>query len=243
MEVMRSQLPRILRAMLLLCTAFCGNDAADREYLAALRGEEENMTRVEQIAHLDRAIEIGPSRARYWEIRAVYRIDLRQFEAALADLDRAIELAERSYLRFLRGSALCQSGRYAESLADVDAAIAGQPDNAQFYRGRALARVELGMAADALADADQLVALAPQRAESHYARGRSLAALGRDEEALAEYDEAIRQRPELIYSLQARADSLERLGETTRAAADRSAAENAAGERQGCAVCLDPFRY
>ncbi|MDA0206927.1 MAG: tetratricopeptide repeat protein [Acidobacteria bacterium] len=240
---MHPRLRRILGPLILLCTAFCGHDEADREYLTALRGEEEDMTREEQIAHIDRAIEISSTRARYWEARAIYRIDLHQFDAALADLDRAVKLAESPYIRFLRGLALCQSGRHAESLADFDAAIAGQPENAQFYRGRALARVEVGMAADALADADHLVALAPQQAASHYARGRSLAALGRDREALAQYDEAIRQRPELVYPLRARADSLERLGETTRAAADRSAAESSAGEREACAVCLDPFRY
>lgn len=223
--------------------AFCGHDEADREYLAALRGEEEDITREEQIAHIDRAIEINSARAQYWETRAVYRIDLREFDAALADLNQAIELSDRPYLRFLRGLALCQSGRYADSLADFDAAIDGQPDNAQFYRGRALARVELGMAADALTDADQLVALAPQQAESHYARGRALAALGRDEEALAEYDVAVRQRPELVYPLEARADSLERLGDTAKAAADRSAVQAVARQHSACAACLDPFRY
>lgn len=230
-------------ALVLLCAASCVWDAAEREYLAALRGEEEDMTREEQIAHLDRALQIAPGRARYFETRAIYRIDLLQFDRARADLDRAIELAERPFLRFLRGLTLCQTGRYSQALPDFDAAIAGQPENAQFYRGRALARVELGMTAEALADADQLVALAPQQAQSHYARGRALFALGRFEEALTEYDEAIRQQPELVYPRSARADCLEQLGDATGAAAEHEEARRVAAERRRCRLCTDPFRY
>ncbi len=230
-------------ALILSCLAACGWDPAEREYLAALRGEEHDMTREEQIERLDRAIEMAPDRARYYETRAVYRIDQQRFAEATADLDRAVELADRPYLRFLRGLARCQDGRFAEALPDFDAAIEGQPENAQFYRGRALARVELGLPEAALNDADRLVALAPQQAESHYARGRALSAMGRDQEALAEFDEAVEGRPELVYPLLARADCLERLEDEARAAADRAAAAALTAERPQCRLCLDPFRY
>jgi len=229
--------------LVLICAESCTWDAAEREYLAALRGDEEDMTREEQIAHLDRALEIAPERARYFETRAIYRIDMLDFDRALSDLDRAIELAERPYLRFLHGLVLCQSGRYREALPDFDAAIVGQPENTQFYRGRALARVHAGVPMEALEDADRLVTLVPQQAESHYARGRALAELDRDKEALAEYNEAIRQRPELVYPLRARADCLERLGDSAGARADHATADRLAAERRNCRLCLDPFRY
>ena len=221
----------------------CGHDAADQEYLAALRGEEEGMTRLEQIAHIDRAILLAPERAYFYETRAVYWVDLQQFDRALMDLDRDIELAPRPYAYFLRGLVSCQAGSIAQSLADFDTAIAQQPENNQFYRGRSLARAATGDAAGALADAEHLVAQVPQQAESFYARGVALALLDRDREAVADFDRAIGIRTDLVYILEARIESLERLGEGTRANLDRQSLERLRVEHDGCAACLDPFRY
>lgn len=221
----------------------CGHDAAEREYLAALRGEEAGMSREQQIAHVDRAIQLAPTRPYYYETRAIYRIDLRDYARAHADISRAIELADRPYARFLRGLVTCEGGAFAASLPDFDLAIARQPGNTQFYRGRSLARAAVGDASGALQDADRLVARAPQMGESHYARGVALTKLGRDQEAIPEFDRAAAIRPELIYVLEARADAYERLGDSSRAAGDRRAAGAARAERPSCALCVDPFRY
>ncbi len=230
-------------ALLILALSSCATDPAEREYLAALRGENEGMSRKEQIARIDRAIELEPARAYYWETRAIYKIDLRVFEEAKADLDRAVTLQERPYLRFLRGLVLCQSGRPGDALSDFDAAISGQPENAQFYRGRALARAAVGRPGEALNDAERLVALAPQMGESYYARGIALSKVGRHEEAIRDFTEALRRRPELLYPLRARADSYERMGDPMRAAADLAEAAKKEKEHMHCAPCSDPFRY
>src|SRR5437764_13553607 len=129
------------------------------------------MGRKQQIAHIERAVELEPARAYYWETLATYRIDLRVFDRAKSDLDQAVRLQDRPYLRFLRGLVLCQSGHPGDALPDFDAAISGQPENSQFYRGRALARAAVGRAGEALNDAERLISLAPQRGESYYARG------------------------------------------------------------------------
>ena len=228
---------------LTVLAAGCGQDAADREYFAALRGEETGMTREEQIAHLDRAIMLAPQRAYYYDTRAIYWIDLRQFDRARRDLDRTIELAPSSYNYFLRGLAACQAGEAARALPDFDTAIAQQPANTQFYRGRSLARAETGDAVGALEDAEHLVSGLSQQAESYHARGVALALMGRDGEAVADFDRAERIRPELVYVIEARARALERLGDASRAQADRETAARLRDERSGCAACLDPFRY
>ncbi len=221
----------------------CGRDAADREYLAALRGDESGISREEQIAHLDRAIALAPERGEYWETRALHRVSRRDFAAARADLDRAIALADRPYLRFLRGLVRCQAGDYLEALPDFDAAIAGQPENTQFYRGRALALVAVGEPGRALVDARRLVELEPQLGTSHYARGMALAALGRHREAMADFDRALELSPWLVYPLEARATSRERLHDLAGAAADRAEAARLAEEQAGVDLYLDPFRY
>ena len=60
---------------------------------------------------------------------------------------------------------------------------------------------------------------------------------------VADFDRAHAIRPELVYVVEARAQSLERLGDAARAQADRTALEKLRAEHDGCAVCLDPFRY
>jgi tetratricopeptide (TPR) repeat protein len=211
--------------------------------MAALRGEETGMERREQLACLERAIALRPDRAAYRETHAIYSIDLREFPRASADLDTAILLADRPYLRFLRGLVSCQRGEYATSLADFDRAIANQPGNAQFYRGRSLARSMAGRYEEALEDATRLLRASPQQAESHHALGVALAGLGRPSEAVSAFDEALRLRPELIYPLRERAAAYARLGNAARAAADRDEADRREREDSACAPCVDPFRY
>ena len=228
---------------ILLAVLSCSSDPAEREYLAALRGEEEGMTRQEQLAHIERAIALRPRRASYWETHAIYSIDLRRFPTATADLDTAISLADRPYLRFLRSLVSCQRGEFEASLADFDLAIAGQPENAQFYRGRSLARSQIGRYREGLEDAERLKALAPQQGETWYALGVALAGLGRLDEAIRSFDESLGRRPELIYPLHARAAAYRRLGDSLRASADLEQAERQARAGRSYAACVDPFRY
>lgn len=231
-----------IAVILVLLCASCSHDPADREYLEALRGEETGMSRQTQIAHIDRAIALAPDRTQYWETRGIYHIDLREFSAAINDLDRAIALGDRPYLRFLHGLALCQSGAFARGLEDLEAAVAAQPSNTQFYRGRGLARVEVGLAELALADGEHLVKVEPHVAASFYVRGKARAALGRHDEAIADFTEAIRLRPELVYPLIARGESYAQIGDSRRAQLDRDAASQARDQNL-CGQCSDPFRY
>jgi tetratricopeptide (TPR) repeat protein len=227
--------------VLLVALASCSMDPAERDYYAALRGEETGMERQEQLALIENAIALKPRRAAYRETHAIYSIDVHDFARAAADLDTAVQLADRPYLRFLRGLVSCQRGAFAASLSDFDKAIEGQPKNAQFYRGRSLARSAVGRYEEALGDAEQLRRMVPQQGETHYARGVALAGLKRWTEAVEAYDEALRIRPELVYPLRARADAREALGDTLLAKEDRERAVEK--ERNAFAPALDPFRY
>src|SRR6185295_11074863 len=135
-----------------------------------------------------------------------------------------------------------QAGEFNRSLADFDIAIARQPSNAQFYRGRSLARAAAGDAVGALQDAEHLVAAVPQQAESFYARGVARALLGHLGEAIGDFDRALAIRNDLVYVVEARAQALERSGDHAGARRDRDAADSLRVEHGGCAPCLDPFR-
>ena len=228
---------------LLLVVASCGMDAAEREYMTALQGEETGMGRERQIEHIERAIAMRPDRAWYRETHAIYSIDVKRYEVAAADLDTAIQLADRPYLRFLRGLVTCERGLHEASLRDFDRAIAEQPKNSQFYRGRSLARSAVGRYAPALEDAEQLLKMVPQQGETYYALGVAQAGLGRLPEAISNFDESLRRRPELIYPLHARSAAYASVGDSARAAADLEAIERRMHEASHCALCVDPFRY
>jgi tetratricopeptide (TPR) repeat protein len=237
---------RIRAVLLVACalTAACGRDAADREYFAVLAMEKtESAPIATRIPHFDHAIALAPGRVAYWEKRGEYRASAGDLPGAESDLDRAIVLADRPYLRFVRGLIRCRAGRCAESLADLDQAIAAQPENAQLYRGRALARSRAGQPEAALADAERLLALAPANAEHRYVRGAALAALDRCAEAIADFDETLRARPELVFPLAARAACHERLGHADEAASDRAAARARTDAGSGCGVCFDPLHF
>lgn len=234
---------RAIIAILIFLSAGCALDPAEREYMEALRGEETGMSRQTQISHIDRAIAQAPDRPEYWETRGIYHIDLREFSAAIADFDRAITLRERPYLRFLRGLALCQSKAFDRGLEDLEAAVAAEPVNTQFYRGRGLARIEVGRAEAGLGDGEHLVQMELHVATSFYVRGKARAALGRHSEAIADFTEAIRLRPELVYPRIARSESYARIGDFRHAEDDRDAASQAIRDQSLCGQCTDPFRY
>jgi tetratricopeptide (TPR) repeat protein len=223
--------------------AGCARDEAERLYRSALEGEETGMGRLRQIALLTEAIAHAPTRAWYYETRAIYEIDLQDFEAAHRDLDQAIALADRPYLRFLRGLVRSESTRFAAALDDFTLAITRESGNAQFYRGRGLALAALGRFDEALADADQLMRLAPQQAESWYVRGVARQGLGRHADAVDDFSAAIRMRPELVFPLQARARSHAALGDPSAERADVAAADAVRRQHPGCRLCDDPFRY
>lgn len=222
----------------------CGRDPADQAYFQALEGEKAGRPCEELLPLVDRAIALQPSRVSYWEKRANYRTALEDLAGAKADIDRAISIADRPYLRYTRAIISCKSGRCAEALADLDSAIASQPENMQFYRVRAIARVAAGKAEAALEDGELLVLRVPHTGESYYARGVALAALGRGQPAVDDFSTVLRTRPELVYPLAARADAYDKLGEAERAAADRADAARRSeghGRCRGCGICFDPL--
>lgn len=220
----------------------CGRDPADQAYRRTLEGEEDGSTLEQRFAHIDRAIELAPERAPYYELRALLLLSDCRLGEAISDLDRAIELAERPYLHYLRGLVYCEMAECARALKDFDTAIAAQPENLQFYRGRSLARSATGDGAGALADAERLVAAAPH-GHRLYTRGVAHATLGRDVLAVRDFDEALRERPELVYALRARASSYERLGQAEKAAADHKLAERRTRWADACAYRLSPYHY
>jgi tetratricopeptide (TPR) repeat protein len=129
-----------------------------------------------------------PTSPLYLEQRANLLFSVNRLAEARADYDRAVELADRPYLRFERADLLCALGDYDAALADLDRAIAVQPENIQFYPRRALARLAVGRVTDARGDLDHAIASSPTGADGSYARAAVLLMEGKPAEALADLD-------------------------------------------------------
>jgi tetratricopeptide (TPR) repeat protein len=110
--------------------------------------------------------------------------------------------------------------RYAEAIADYDAAIALSPDDAELYRSRGETYSYLKQWEAALADLDRSLELEPEYVWAWYARGFMLERLDRDDEALASYDKALEISPLNWTALEGRSKFHLQHGNNELAAAD-----------------------
>lgn len=92
--------------------------------------------------------------------------------------------------------------------------IRQNPNNAEAYYQRGLARLNRGDAKEALADFDQAVKLDPKSAEAYDGRGQAYSAAGDPVAASKDFDKAIELKPGLAAAYQHRGDNLKELGKS-----------------------------
>ncbi len=120
------------------------------------------------------------------------------FQAALGDYDRIIELEPRiAEVHNNRGLALQTLGRLADSLASYDRALDLSPNFSDAHVNRGNALHALSRPDEALAAYEHALALNADRAEAHLGRGNLLCDMGRHDDALMAYDRALALKPEL----------------------------------------------
>jgi tetratricopeptide (TPR) repeat protein len=125
--------------------------------------------------------------------RALIRI--RQFERAIADLDRVVAAEPRNAAAyFQRGLAQSNLGRYDLALADYDRAVEFDP-SAETLNNRGRVHYERGQFAQALADYDRALAIDGKFVVALGNRGWALLRLGRRDEAERDFRAALALRP------------------------------------------------
>jgi tetratricopeptide (TPR) repeat protein len=156
----------------------------------------------EQIAAIARRIDESPSRADLYVRRGQLHRVHGEWEAALADYDRAARLdPDLSVIDFVRGVALLDAGRPADARAALDRFLARRPDHVEAHATRARAWLGLGQPLAAAHDFSRAIALRPQpRPEYYIERARALAAAGdiHVDEALRGLDEGIERLGPLV---------------------------------------------
>jgi tetratricopeptide (TPR) repeat protein len=88
----------------------------------------------------------------------------------------------------------------ARKIEDYDNALRLNPNNADAYNNRGVAKKHLGKLAEAIADYDQAIALKPDFAVAYFNRGDAKKLLGQYDEAIKDFDKTIELRPDLSHS-------------------------------------------
>lgn len=144
-----------------------GSTGADPQLLTAIRDkapvikETTNVTLKEtvevkpeplQIASLTPKVSLAPPNFDFYWNRAKVLLEKGDTEAALPELDRAIELRPGdARSRLERGNVLVKQGKFAASIEDFDSSIQVEPNSVAFY-SRAVANEKLEKIDEAIAD-------------------------------------------------------------------------------------------
>ncbi len=125
-----------------------------------------------------------------------------EFTAAEPFLTKAVKLAPASPVILLhRGNVLFELRRFAEALADYDAALAREPRNAVIWNNRGNALAALGQNQQAIESFGRALAIDPRHLDALVSRADLYSACGRDQEALRDLEkgQAVSPGPELHY--------------------------------------------
>jgi tetratricopeptide (TPR) repeat protein len=189
------------------------------------------------------------SPAAYHAVRGEAYEAMGESEAALADYNKAVDLADddpRGYL--CRGRFFLRTGEPDSALDDFTEAIRLRPDLGQGYIERGQAHLAAGDPAEALDDFTEAARWSPDDPAVFFARGQVHLALGRFTEALRDFDQVVRLAPENPQGFLLRAQCVAAIGDIERKRADlEEAVRLAPGWDLACnslawhlATCPDP---
>jgi len=147
------------------------------------------------VAALDQRIAAEPAKAAHYLERGRLRSQLHDFDGAVADLDRAIELGDLDEAWFWRGMARGRARDVAGGIADLTVYIQRHPDSSVAHTKRGVRRIWAGDLPGARADLERAVALDARNSEAHDDLGVVLAQQGDHDGALAHFEAALRHDP------------------------------------------------
>ena len=134
--------------------------------------------------------------AETWVAEGIRKGEQGDFDGAVADFGRAIELDPGYALAYLnRGNARSFQGNSEAAIIDFDRAVALDPGNAEAYYNRATARSSLGNHEGAIADYDRTIEIDPNHVSAYINRGTMNGIIGDYAGAIADFDRAIALDP------------------------------------------------
>jgi tetratricopeptide (TPR) repeat protein len=166
----------------------------------------------QSLADYGKAIEIEPNNANYYFGRGRTYIVANGLGEAIEDFTRALALRDNRWDEAFRFRAIAKivKGDFDSAAEDFTSALKIDPNDDNYYNGRAWALFKAGKLEDARKDADKAASmLRYSPAESADTLGQILLALGKTEEANAAFALAQKRKPGLKLSPD---ETLKRLG-------------------------------
>ena len=152
----------------------------------------------ERAAHADcdEAIRLNPKRPWAFYYRALARLRRNEAEAAIEDLDCAVNLDEGlARPRRIRGLVLLEKGVPAGAIVELGKAIVCDRQFAAAYRDRACAWMAMHDADEGLTDIDLAIRLDAEDPLSYLVRGRLRAEKGQWKSAVEDFNAVLRGIP------------------------------------------------
>ncbi len=177
------------------------------------------------IADYNRAIELDPQNALYWDSRSTSYHLKGDFDPAIADTSRAIELDPQNAKYWdSRSTSYHQKRDYDRAIADTSRAIELDPQNAAYWYSRGLSCHEKRDYDRAIADKSRAIELGPQNALYWQQRGVSYHAKRDYDRAIADKNRAIELDPQNAGYWYSRGVSYHEKRDYDRAIADKNRA-------------------
>lgn len=148
------------------------------------------------VAFYTRALSLDDKNAATYRRRAEAFDNLKQYDRAVEDLTRCIELEpNRPYLLEARAQAYYHAGKNAEALQELNALAAKYPDY-DVYQSRSLVYMSLGKYEQSVQDSTTSISrMKTQRPGPYYNRALCYEKMGKLKEAIADYDKTLESDP------------------------------------------------
>jgi len=139
------------------------------------------------IAAYDYLIELDPQNSDYYFLRGNLHFDSQQYDLALGDFSKAIEIRPTFNLYYNRGLAYGNLQQYDNAVQDYVKALAFNPKDPNVYYYRGNSYLLLGEYKKAINDFNKAISLKPNFAEAYYNRAILYRAMGEKRKAIDSY--------------------------------------------------------
>ncbi|MBO0514072.1 ATP-binding protein [Streptomyces beijiangensis] len=154
------------------------------------------------------ALALTPDSARAFGGRGVSRKMTDDYEGALTDLDRSLELADDAWFLAQRGELHWICGRNEEAVADLDRAFAADPEEGWVLAMRGMAAAAAGRSQEGLADLDRAAEQWPEYLWIRVQRASARIECHDFDGATADLDRVFELAPESAWIASERGDGL-----------------------------------
>jgi len=145
---------------------------------------------------LDAVIAYGSINDADYARRAAVLGTRKDYDKALIDANRAIELAPNAWRRYLERAIIYQRvGNYDAAILDLDSAVGIEPYRVELLRRRAYLKVVASRFDDAVGDYEELTRVLPRSDTGALGRGAALYIAGRWPEAATQFADMLAARP------------------------------------------------